>query len=297
MSKKVKSVGGSAVEQTNTHKNAPHPSFDLDDIIKELPVAPMFGGGRRSTSESVDGTSAGSTQVQGYSSGLSQGLASSTNGNTSNPTHRITTEELAKDPNYSEISKSELSNLPKGTYLRYVDINNVVKPGGNLNAITTSLDGEVLLKFGKYNVGLRKYFAWSVRTSQISKLYKYNASLEKKKVPVQIRSDKYTGTKSGAGNGQGLVGNGSASATHGAGNGQELAAQGLAGNVQGLVDSTPPHTSNPEDQFLNQLGGKILLDNGVDELKTRVSAIETAIEKLDSDLKKLFILVKRIYKQ
>ncbi len=295
MSKKVKPVSKSDVEQTNTHKNTPHPSFDLDDIIKELPVAPMFGGGRRSTSESVDGTSVGSTQGQGLSS------ANGTNGQMStNPVHRITTEELAKDPNYSEISKSELSNLPKGTYLRYVDINNVVKPGGNLNAITTALDGEVLLKFGKYNVGLKKYFAWSVRTSQISKLYKYNASLERKKVPVQIRSDKYVGTKSVTGNGQGQLvgaGQGSASATYGAGQEQGLATQGLAGNVQGLVDSTPPHTSNPEDQFLNQLGGKILLDNGVDELKTRVSAIETAIEKLDSDLKKLFILVKRIYKQ
>ncbi len=270
MSKKGKvyksQTSATTQEDNSTHKSTPPPSFNLDDIIKDLPVAPMFGGGRRSTSELGDS----SMSNEGY--GSTRTISAGT----------ITAESLASDPNYIEISKSDLSNLPKGAYLRYVDINNVVKPGGKLNAITTTLNGEILLKFGKYNVASRKYFAWSVRTSQIGKIYKYNVALEEKKVPIQPRQVS-VGVKpsNSVGPIQGGV--------------TDVSMHGVVSTTES-VHSSQSRTINPEDQFLNQLGGKILLDNGVDELKTRVSAIETAIEKLDSDLKKLFILVKRIYK-
>jgi hypothetical protein len=267
----------SQISPRDYNKSTPPPSFDLDDIIRELPVAQMFEGGRRPTSGSA-GDSGMSNTSQGRAANPS--LAGHT-ASTIQP-HSITAESIARDPNYMEISKSEISNLPKGAYLRYVDINNVVKPGGKLNAITTALDGEVLLKFGKYNVASRKYFAWSVRTGQISKLYKYITSLEEKKVPIQPRSDKSAVSTSN------VVSVGGAAAS---------TAPNPTPSHDYNTEQARPHIVNPEDQFLNQLGGKILLDNGVDELKSRVSAIETAIEKLDSDLKKLFILVKRIYKQ
>lgn len=173
---------------------------------------------------------------------------------------------------YVEVKKSDVTSLPKETYVRYADASGVLKPGGGkIKSIEHTPDGDVMVKIGKYNVSTKKYFMWSFKLSEVSKVYRFVP-------PATSTTKQNAGVSSSSSNN---------SFTPGAYNSNS--------SMPSVSPGQPIPPSTEEDRIINQLGDKMLFDDA-EMLTQRLNMVEASVQKLEEDLKKIFILVKRIYR-
>jgi len=203
------------------------PSFNLDNILSDLPDGqPVFNGGV---------------------------------GKNKNTPQKSSSASNALSNKYAEVRKSDLSTIPIDTYIRYSDLSGNLKPGGGKIKSTEALpDGDVLIKLGKYNMSSKKFYMWSVKLSEISKIYRYTAA-----EPSASNLSNYSTPTPSTSN----------------------------------LSTSNPSASRPkteEEQIINRLGDKMLFDDN-EMLNQRITNLEAGIQKLDDDVKKIFMLVKRLY--
>ena len=76
--------------------------------------------------------------------------------------------------NYIEVKKNKLSEVPTGTYMRYFDSEGNLKPGGGkFKSVGQNAEGESIVTLGNFNASTKKYYVWTVKLADISKIYKY----------------------------------------------------------------------------------------------------------------------------
>ncbi len=203
--------------------------FDLDVIIKDLPT----------------GEPADRSVSRVYGRGLKKSKASNVL------------------DNYTEVPKAKIGEIPVGTYVRYADLDGTLKPGGGkLKSLGVNAEGVQVMNLGNYNMGTKKYYAWSVKLPEISVVYKNNKSAETHSTPVQS-------TMQSSNTGQSSI----------------------------AIEKThePEKILTEEDQIMNQIGSKMLF-NDTDMLKQKIDMLEAEVQRIDGDMKKIYILVKRLYK-
>ncbi len=211
----------------STKKPSTRQLFDLDKIIDKLPTA---SGGNLNA------------RKPGKSGGANKATA-----------------KLSK--NYVEVNKANLGELSTDTYLRYIDTEGNLKPGGGkFRSLGQNNDGEPILNLSNFNVSTKKYYLWNVKLNEISKIFRYVKDGDSHEMP-SVQSKQSTST---------------------------------ANTANTDIPNTPTLTTE-EDQIISQLGNKMLFSDN-DMLKQKVDAMEVSIERLDADLKKVFTLVKRLYK-
>lgn len=161
--------------------------------------------------------------------------------------------------NYVEIKKSNLNSIPIGTYLRYFDADGNLKPGGGkLKSLGQNAEGESIITFGNFNASTKKYYVWNVKLTDVSKIYKYV---------------KEAGQNSAKGE-----------------PGQSQPSQSQPSQFQ--QQFKPIQTE--EEKIISQLGDKMLF-NDTDSLKQKIDSLEIEIQRISTDLKKIFILVQRLH--
>ena len=152
--------------------------------------------------------------------------------------------------NYIEVKKNKLSEVPVGTYMRYFDSNGNLKPGGGkFKSIGQNAEGESVVTLNNFNSSTKKYYMWTVKFADISKIYRYVKDGESvETTPARPEEHKETIKK--------------------------------------------PETE--EEQIISQIGNKMLFNDN-ELLKQKVDSLELEIQRIDTDLKKIFLLVKRVY--
>lgn len=168
---------------------------------------------------------------------------------------------------YVEVKKNQLSSVPIGTYLRYIDSDGNLKPGGGkLKSIGENAEGENVVTLNNFNMSTKKYYVWSVKLTDISKIYRYVKDSQELKESKEAKERNSI---------------------------QSTVRQ------KNVSDSTPNQDQEPEpetveEQILSQLGNKMLFNDN-ELLKQKVDSLELEVHRIDTDLKKIFMLVKRIH--
>lgn len=176
----------------------------------------------------------------------------------SQPTTRGAQAKLSS--NYVEVKKDKLSEVPTGTYMRYFDSEGNLKPGGGkFKSVGQNAEGESIITLGNFNASTKKYYVWTVKFADISKIYKYVKDGE---------SDKTT-TKP-----------------------QSTAQNPSARSEESKEIIKKPETE--EEQIISQIGNKMLFNDN-ELLKQKIDSLELEVQRIDTDLKKIFLLVKRVY--
>ncbi len=210
----------------SSKKKSANQLFDLDAIIDQLPTATGVNLNARKPNKSGGATKA--------------------------------TAKLSK--NYVEVNKSKLGELPTDTYLRYIDMEGNLKPGGGkFKSIGQNDEGEPILHLSNFNLSTKKYYLWNVKLSEISKIYRYVKDGDSRELPATQNTTTPAPNKP---------------------------------DVSNLQDDKPP---TEEDKILLQLGDKMLFSDN-ELLKQKVDAMDVDLQRIDADLKKIFTLVKRLYK-
>jgi hypothetical protein len=114
------------------------------------------------------------------------------------------------------------------------------------------------MTLSNYNYSTKKYFVWKVDYSDISKIYKYIKPTDSQTEQVQP-------------------------------------SQVQPNQVQLIQVHTEPEYKTAEDQLLNEIGTKMLF-NDTELMQQKINNLETELQRIDADLKKVFLLVKRLYK-
>ena len=164
---------------------------------------------------------------------------------------------LSNNNKYTEIPKDQIKSLPLKTYIRYVDIDDNAPQGGRISKIENDdANSDVNITMNIYNSQTRCTFKRDVKLSTISQLFVFIPNNKDK----TIKEEQFS--------------------IH---------------DTTEIDEATPPIGKTSDDNLIEQLGGKILFENNNDMLKDRVETIENTVKKLEDDLKKIFILVKRLY--
>lgn len=159
--------------------------------------------------------------------------------------------------NYIEVKKNKLSEVPAGTYMRYFDSEGNLKPGGGkFKSVGQNAEGESIVTLGNFNSSTKKYYVWTVKLADISKIYKYV-------------KDTTTNT-----------------------NKTTLAQTSSARSEESKEIIKKPETE--EEQIMSQIGNKMLFNDN-ELLKQKIDSLELEVQRIDTDLKKIFVLVKRIH--
>lgn len=173
-----------------------------------------------------------------------------------NKSHSATGGAQAKlSSNYIEVKKNKLSEVPTGTYMRYFDSDGNLKPGGGkFKSVGQNAEGESIVTLGNFNASTKKYYVWTVKLADISKIYKYvKDSDTNESTPAQtstVRTEEHKET------------------------------------------IKKPETE--EEQIISQIGNKMLFNDN-ELLKQKIDSLELEVQRIDTDLKKIFVLVKRVY--
>lgn len=176
--------------------------------------------------------------------------------------------------NYIEVPQAEWERLPVNTYVRYFDLDGNWRPGGRVKSIKLDTAGVKGFQVVKFNPKQKKSLFWIIKFTSIKKLYKFNTPQDPNVPvrPLQIKTS--TGTTS-------IVGAGPVQATT---------------SVPLVQENTEDPESFREDHLLRQLGDKLLFDDkSADSLKQRIESVEAEVARMSQELKKLFVLIKRVY--
>lgn len=239
---------------------APNVDFNLDNILGELPQ-PGFNQENHVVSESVGGREVKNRKM---------------------PASILPPEDHARIlKNYTEVSKASWLQIPVETYVRYVDKNNMLHQGGRLKCFSRSVSGaSTLMELIKYNHANRKRIVIKIDLDKTASIWRINDNKVKKPT---------TTVKSNVQGGAGGI-NGVASV-----NDQQTL---LDPDEQFEMDSNAITDAKPmsrEDDVLHKLGNKLLFEEG-DMLKQKVENLESEVFRLNEETKKIFILVKRLYR-
>lgn len=219
--------------------------FNLDRIIGDLPQ-PMFGQDTRNWSTNREEVR-GSGQVAKSNTVKVTGIQ---------PT------ELSKD--YVEINKNDIQSLPTNTYIRYIDKTGTIKPGGKLKKITIEPD-ETKIMVGKYNIASKKYFMWTIKLSDIKKLYKFVPSSSGEPRPAKQSIPSATPVGAPADN-----------------------------DVEGGHDPGEPEPSAEPTSIEQKLGDKLLF-NDSDILRQKILVLETDVAKVMTEQQKMLTVLRRLH--
>lgn len=172
--------------------------------------------------------------------------------------------------NYTEVSKASWLQIPVHTYVRYIDKNNMLHQGGKLKCFSKSASGtSTLMELIKYNHVNRKRIVIKIDLEKTSSIWKLNDRPKKTETVAP-----------------------SAPIAQG---GQPAS---LDPDEQFEIDSELVVEAKPlsrEDEVLHKLGNKLLFEEG-DMLKQKVENLESEVFRLNEEMKKIFILVKRLYR-
>ena len=239
--------------------------FDLDTILAALPTANTYetqiiGGNQQETKDI-------------FSTDYIQHAPISTNSSFKTK-RQYNKKPIEANSNYIEISKDKLAELPRDTYIRYIDNNGITKPGGGkFQAIGQNNIGEPAINLARYDALSKRFFTWSVKLSEISKIYKYI-----KTKPTEVNSSNSNAPTNAQFNMYPPIANVPFSTT----------------NLHSIQE--PKTYTSEEDKIISQLGDKMLF-NDSELIKQKVDLLEVEVHRIDEDLKKVFVLVKRIYKK
>lgn len=172
---------------------------------------------------------------------------------------------------YVEVKKNQLSSVPIGTYLRYIDSDGNLKPGGGkLKSVGENAEGENVVTLNNFNMSTKKYYVWSVKLTDISKIYRYVKDSQELKESKEAKERNSI---------------------------QSTVKQKNVSDPRPNQDQEPepePEPETAEEQILSQLGNKMLFNDN-ELLKQKVDSLELEVHRIDTDLKKIFMLVKRIH--
>jgi hypothetical protein len=183
--------------------------------------------------------------------------------------------------NYIEVPQAEWERLPVNTYVRYFDLDGNWRPGGRVKSIKLDTAGVKGFQVVKFNPKQKKSLFWIIKFTSIKKLYKFNTPQDPNVParPLQIKTA--TGTNS-------VVGAGPVQAVQ--------TAQSVTSMQSVPPESVEDAESFREDHLLRQLGDKLLFDDkSADSLKQRIESVEAEVARMSQELKKLFVLIKRVY--
>lgn len=176
--------------------------------------------------------------------------------------------------NYSEIPRLQWNSIPTNTYIRWADKDGNGRNGGKIYGISTE-NGESLLMLSKYNTAMGRNFHWKVKMGEISKIYKYIGQDNRQKNTV--------GGNNQTGNNQ----------TNNRTNQNNSTAND---NIDHNENKSINNTSNDGDDFMSQLGGKLLFDEG-DLLKREIETLKNDVKRIDENMITMFAMIKKIYKK
>jgi hypothetical protein len=175
----------------------------------------------------------------------------------------------------TEINKLDLIKLPSGSKVRYIGSDN------NLKTVCefTHFDNDLVhfKKLIKYNGNKFKYSNWSVKFADISKVYKVNTS---KKESNSTNKTKQGGNQTN---------NQNQNQTNNQTNNQNQ-------NQTNNQNQNQNQTSDI-DNYINKLGEKILFDNTSPLVIAKITELENKNRKIESDMAKMLILIKKLYEQ
>jgi len=151
--------------------------------------------------------------------------------------------------------------LPINAYIKYINKNDgKLKAGGKILNITTDNANKLVLTLGKYNKITKQFIKWVIKEPNIMAIYLYKNQNQLK--PNDLDDDLYMPYN-----------------------------PEMDPNINNNIYSED--IKSPEDN-LSLLGDKLLF-NDKDTIMNRLEAVEIKTQKLEDDLKKIFMLVKRLY--
>lgn len=179
----------------------------------------------------------------------------------SNKTREIQPLPTSLLANYFEVPHSDWRELPINAYIKYINKNDgKLKAGGKILNITTDNANKLVLTLGKYNKITKQFIKWVIKEPNIMAIYLYKNQNQLK--PNDLDDDLYMPYN-----------------------------PEMDPNINNNIYSED--IKSPEDN-LSLLGDKLLF-NDKDTIMNRLEAVEIKTQKLEDDLKKIFMLVKRLY--
>lgn len=166
-------------------------------------------------------------------------------------------ELLAK---YNEVPRDAWHDLKKGDYIRYKNEKGELKPGGTVRSIINNPDNTISIQLFK-KMGA-KFANFAINASKTQNIYLFDKQYSSYQ-PNQQQSDQADNRQA-----------------------QQ--------HVQGGNAQDNQQKKSHQEKLLVQLGDKLLSDDG-ESLKNRLDAQEVRTQRIEQDLKKLFLLVKKMY--
>lgn len=163
---------------------------------------------------------------------------------------------------YTEINKSSWLSIPVDTYIRYIDQSGNWRPGARVKSVKQDPSGGNSFVIGKFNPFIKKFTKWSVPFSNIATLYKLKDDVKQVSDSKPIKLITTT-------------------------------PQNISPEVAAQI--TNPAESN-EEQILGQLGNKLLFEDG-EMIRHKVDGLEADVQRMSEDIRKLGIIMKRLYKR
>jgi hypothetical protein len=238
-----------------------------------------------------------------------------------------TTEQILT--NYEEIPMNKWEHIEINTYIRYMTKDKQLKTGGKIAKIEKKNDGSIIFTIVKYRKG-KQLIRWTVSSNNINNIYKYKIKekvggvqkngqttgqnqmnngqnqMNGQNVQYQMNNGQYqmNNGQNQMNNGQNQMNNGQNVVQYnGLNSGLNQMNNGLnqmnnVGQYQNVNQSDQMHTdevqSSRTKNLLNQLGDKFLFEDK-DILHTKIESLEIRIQNLESAMKNMFLMLKKIH--
>ena len=190
--------------------------------------------------------------------------------------HEPPIEQYAKIlKSYTEWPKNQWATIPIRTYIRYMTNDGKLKTGGRIKSITKETDGSLTFAINKY--AKRRTLVWEINSKKISNIYEYTKVDPKKKAKGGAQMAQQMNVQGG------MQANG-------------LVPQMMYGGVSSPNQQMQYMPQSQPTSVLSQLGDKLLFDDK-DTIVRRLDMLEARTQRIEQDLKKIFMIVKRMYEQ
>ena len=161
---------------------------------------------------------------------------------------------------YTEIPRTSWSTIPVKTYIRYMTNSKELKTGARLKSLEKEANGSYTLTLRKLSRG-KKTLVWSINTKKVAHIYKLK---DEKKFPKKVKTNPTA------------VGNVNFNCN----------TEQSAPRMRSVAHDAPQNA-------LSQLGDKLLFDD-MSTVTNRLDMVETRCQRIEQDLKRLFLLVKKM---
>jgi hypothetical protein len=171
---------------------------------------------------------------------------------------------------YSEIPRHAWSTIPLKTYIRYMTNENKLKTGARIKEIFKEPNGHFTFTFRKFSSG--RTLIWTSSSKDMLAMYKLRDDKQYTKKNKNNLTDRITGGRSTVTNNK----------------------QGDDIHLSHEVNNQ--NSSSQSMSALEKLGDKLLFDDSSTVIN-RLEMVELKVQKIDQDLKRVFLLVKRMYEE